>query len=202
MTNKETLLHLLKTYSYKESDYFFRLASGKSSKYFVDCKRTLLQGKGGLIAGEIILFEIIHSLIKNGMKINTVAGVALGGCSLATSVSILSSMNPECEINDEAAIALFNIGALNSIYIRKKAKDHGTKNLIEGYVEPGSNIVLLEDTITTGGSSINALNVLKAAGHNPVAVISVVDRLEGGPEAITEKFGIPAISLFTIKDFQ
>jgi orotate phosphoribosyltransferase len=198
--NKEWLLKLLKQYSYKESDYFFTLASGKKSKYFIDCKQTLLQGKASLLAGEIILFDIIHFLLKDGMKINAVAGVALGGCSLATSVSLLSSMNPEDNLSFNRIIA--EIGSLNSIYIRKEVKDHGTKNLIEGYIEPNSNIVLLEDTITTGGSSINALNVLKNVGHNPVAVISIVDRLEGGPEAITEKFGIPVISVYSIKDFQ
>lgn len=178
---KEELLSLLKKYSFKHGD--FTLASGQRSPYFIDCKQTLLLGRGHYLAGRLIIDEII----KHCRKIGGVAAVELGGCPLASAVATLS---------------WDHFSLLDTLYIRKAAKDHGTKKLIEGQLILNKDVALLEDTITTGGSSINALGVLKASGYNPVAVISIIDRLEGGSEAITKTFGIPVISLYTIKDFQ
>jgi orotate phosphoribosyltransferase len=183
---KSELLSLLKQHSYKKGD--FTLASGKKSPYFIDCKQTLLLAEGHVLSGRLLLDAILFLVSDAGMKVDAVAGVALGGCSIASAVSVINSIE--------------RLHLLDVLYIRKEEKDHGTKKLIEGNVKVGSNIVLLEDTITTGGSSVNALTILKDAGYNPVAVIAVVDRLEGGSATIREKFGIPAISLFTIKDFQ
>lgn len=184
------LLAHLKTHSYKEGD--FTLASGKKSSYFIDCKQTLLTADGHWLVGRLIFDTIEGFQVWEKVKIDAVAAVALGGCSIASAVSTIS------------ASYLYNNKwpRINTLYVRKETKDHGTKNLIEGNVERGSNVVLLEDTITTGGSSINALTILKDAGYNPVAVMSVVDRLEGGSENISKKFDIPIISLFTIKDFK
>lgn len=186
---KAQLLALLKKYSYKTGD--FTLSSGVKSNYFIDCKQTLLLAEGSFLASRIILEEIYKfSKDKGFLKIDVVAGVELGGCSLATAVSLMSISHPG-----------YRKIILNSLYIRKTAKDHGTKNLIEGYAGPKSNIILLEDTLTTGKSSINALEVLKNEGYNPVAVIAIIDRLENGGVAIAERFGIPVISIFNIKDF-
>lgn len=185
---KPQLLALLKKYSYKTGE--FTLSSGVKSNYFIDCKKTLLLAEGNFLASRIILEEIFNlSQVKNIPKIDAVAGVSLGGCPLATGVSQMSLAYP-----------LWRKMIMNSLYIRQVVKDHGTKNLIEGYVEPKSNIILLEDTITTGNSSIKALEILKNEGHNPVAVIAIIDRLENGGVAIAERFKIPVISIFNIKD--
>lgn len=184
-TRCRKLLSLLKTRSFKRGN--FTLASGKKSEYFIDCKKTILSAEGHWLSGKLLIENILRAE-ELGIKASVVAGVAIGGCSLASAVATMSYDNASPPID--------------AIYIRKEIKDHGTKNLIEGNVEPGSNIVLLEDTITTGGSSINALSILKDAGYNPVLVISIVDRLEDGSKNIEEKVGIPVISLFTIEDFK
>ena len=178
---KNELLSLLKIYSYKTGK--FTLSSGKQSSYFLDCKQTLLQAEGHWLAGRI-LFDEITTRFDN--TINAVAGVALGGCSLASAVSTISTYE--------------KYKPINSLYIRKEAKDHGTQNLIEGYYKEGEGVVLFEDVITTGGSSILALDILKKSGLNPIAVMSIVDRLEGGNVFISDSFGIPVISLFSIED--
>lgn len=184
------LLTLLKKHSYKKGD--FTLASGKKSSYFIDCKQTLLTANGHWLVGRLLFDTIDGFQTWEKVKINGIAAVALGGCSIASAVSTISATYI---YNDNKRLP-----ELDVLYIRKEAKEHGTKNLIEGTLEKGSNIILLEDTITTGGSSINALAILKDAGYNPVAVMSVVDRLEGGSENISKNFDIPVISLFTIKE--
>jgi len=180
-TYRDELLNMLKAYSFKRGD--FTLASGKKSEFFLDCKRTLLRSRGHYLVAELIM-EILHTF----HGVDAVAGVELGGCPLASAVAMASATSG---MQDE----------YNALYIRKTAKDHGTKNLIEGGARGDRKVVLLEDVITTGGSSMVALQALKDAAYVPVAVIVVVDRLEGGSDAIHEKFGIPVISLFTIKDF-
>jgi len=185
-TLKERVLSLLKKHSFNRGE--FTLASGRKSLFFFDCKKTLLLNEGNILASEIIL-KHISALINLNIRVDCVAGVELGGCPLATGVSIASVTSP-----------ITSVPRLDSLYIRKTAKDHGTKNLIEGFSE-GKNVVLLEDVITTGMSSMNALAALKSAGYNPVAVIAIIDRLEGGSDDIRKQYGIPVNTIYTIEDF-
>jgi orotate phosphoribosyltransferase len=184
--HKEDLLSLLKKYSYKTGE--FTLSSNKKSDYFIDCKKTLLRADCHWLVGVILFDEI---LTQFGNTTNVVGGVALGGCSLASAVSTISVTYPYNTAHQP----------INSLYIRKEIKTHGTQNLIEGYYEKGQKVVLLEDVITTGHSSASALDVLKNAELNPIAVISIVDRLEGGSLYINDRFGIPVMSIYTIEKF-
>jgi orotate phosphoribosyltransferase len=185
---QKRLFELLKQHSYKVGNY--TLSSGKVSPYFLDCKQTLLLAEGHYLVAELILDEM--ALKFKDADISGVAAVELGACSIASAVSTLS--NVECN-NDW-------VGALDALYIRKSTKEYGSGRLIEGTLPPNSNVILLEDVITTGGSSMRALHVLKGNHYNPVAVISIIDRLQGGAENIKKYFDIPSISLFTVKDFE
>lgn len=181
---RDKLLSLLKEYSYKEGD--FELSSGKRSNYFIDCKKTLLTAEGHYLVGSIIC-KIIK---ENGWNIDTVAGVALGGCSIASSVSLMSNfLLPK---------------PINAIYIRKDKKDHGTASLIEGSYDQNGDILIVEDVITTGQSTISAIKSIRNNGACTISVISIVDRLEGGKEAIQDIFSddVYITSLFTINDFK
>lgn len=143
---------------------FFTLSSGKKSTYFVDCKKATLDARGiHLIA------EAIADIIKSQSYHNPIyiAGVALGGCPLATAVSMLTKFD--------------------ALFVRTAAKDHGTKQLIEGSFVPGKQVVLLEDVITTGASTLSAINILEDAGLRVVHVLCVIDRLEGGRKLIEER---------------
>ena len=158
------------------------LASGRESDFFIDCKQTVLTAEGHALAGEL-MFEALAQLPTHV----AVAGVELGGCPLASAVSLVS----------------FQRGRpLNALYVRKAKKDHGTTKLVEGdkSLKPGLKVALLEDVVTTGGSSLKAVESLKEAGAQVVGIVALVDRLEGGAETIRAS-GLPLVTLATRKDF-
>jgi orotate phosphoribosyltransferase len=158
------------------------LASGKESDFFIDCKQTILTAEGHALVGEL-MFQALSGL----PACQAVAGVELGGCPLASAVSLVS----------------FQKGRpLPALYVRKEQKDHGTKRLVEGdkSITPGLPTVVLEDVITTGGSTLKAVDKLNQAGVKVVGVVALVDRLEGGAEAI-KAAGLPLVSIATRRDF-
>jgi orotate phosphoribosyltransferase len=158
------------------------LASGRESDFFIDCKQTILTAEGHALAGEL-LFDLLAEL----PECDAVGGVELGGCPLASAVSLVS----------------FQRGRpLPALYVRKERKDHGSAKLVEGdkSLFPGIRVALLEDVITTGGSSLRAVEALKTVGATVVGIAALVDRLEGGAEAIRAA-GVPLVSLANRRDF-
>jgi orotate phosphoribosyltransferase len=158
------------------------LASGRESDFFIDCKQTVLAAEGHALVGELML-----DALAKLPKCDAVAGVELGGCPLASAVALVS----------------FQRGApLDAVYVRKEAKDHGSKRLLEGdgHLPPGARVALLEDVVTTGQSTLRAARALAAAARTVVGVVALVDRLEGGREAI-EAAGLPVVTLYTRNDF-
>jgi orotate phosphoribosyltransferase len=158
------------------------LASGKESDFFIDCKQTMLTAEGHVLVGEL-MFELLAEL----PPCEAVGGVELGGCPLASAVSLVS----------------FQRGRpLNALYVRKAKKDHGTTKLVEGdkSLKPGLKVALLEDVVTTGGSSLKAVASLKEAGAEVVGIVALVDRQEGGAETISAA-GLPLVTIATKADF-
>jgi orotate phosphoribosyltransferase len=174
------LLELLRTHSFARRRVV--LASGRESDFFIDCKQTVLLSEGHVVAGAVLL-DAVRQL---GACV-AVAGVELGGCPLASAVALTSFLRGE---------------PLDAVYVRKDAKDHGSKRLLEGNerLPAGAPIALLEDVVTTGGSTLKAAQKLRDAGYTVAGVISLVDRLEGGREAI-EAAGLPFSAIFTRDDF-
>lgn len=180
MSARPRLLQLLKLHSYQKRRVI--LASGKESDFFIDCKQTVLTAEGHALTGEL-LYEALLPLEHCA----AVAGVELGGCPLASAVSMVSFLRGS---------------PLDAIYVRKEAKDHGSQRLLEGTsrLKPGAHVVILEDVVTTGGSTLKAAEKLVAAGFSVTAVIALVDRLEGGAQTI-EAAGFAFTSIFTRDDF-
>jgi orotate phosphoribosyltransferase len=174
------LLDLCRTYAFERKRVV--LASGKESDFFIDCKQVVLGAEGHALVGQLML-EALGRL----PPCVAVAGVELGGCPLASAVALTS---------------FWRGTPLDAVYVRKGAKDHGSRRAIEGdaRLKAGSPIALLEDVVTTGGSTLDAAGKLRAAGHLVVGVVALVDRLEGGREEI-EKQGLPLVALFTRDDF-
>jgi orotate phosphoribosyltransferase len=168
------------------------LASGRESDFFIDCKQTVLTAEGHALAGSLMLDAALA-----GGSFDAIAGVELGGCPLASAASMTSFMrsvlpNP-----------LQRSGTpRDAIYVRKDAKDHGSKRQLEGdtRLAPGAAIVILEDVTTTGGSTLKAVEKLRAAGYRVSSVVTLVDRLEGGREAI-EAAGLQFSAIYTRRDF-
>jgi orotate phosphoribosyltransferase len=174
------LLELLRSRSFERKRV--TLASGKESDFFIDCKQAVLTAEGHALVGEILL-DAIAAL----PACTAVAGVELGGCPLASAVALTS----------------FQRGSpLDAIYVRKDAKDHGSRRMLEGNTRlaAGARVALLEDVVTTGGSTLRAAARLREAGYDVTGVVALVDRLEGGREAI-EGGGLRLIAIFTRDDF-
>jgi orotate phosphoribosyltransferase len=181
------LLELLRTHAFERKRVM--LASGKESDFFIDCKRVVLTAEGHALIGEVMLDAVLSALAGQAASLPcaAVAGVALGGCPLASAVSLTS----------------FQRGApLDAVYVRKEAKDHGSRQLLEGAARlpAGARVALLEDVVTTGGSTLQAAEKLRAAGLTVAGVVAIVDRLEGGRDAI-EASGLRLTSLYARSDF-
>ncbi|MBK7584323.1 MAG: orotate phosphoribosyltransferase [Myxococcales bacterium] len=179
-TRRQRLVALLRELSFERKKVV--LASGRESDFFIDCKQTVLTAEGHALAGEL-MFQALSEL----PECDAVGGVELGGCPLASAVSLVS----------------FQKGRpLPALYVRKQQKDHGSAKLVEGdkALRPGLRVALLEDVITTGGSSLNAVKSLEAVGAKVVGILALVDRQEGGAETI-EAAGLPLRSLTLKSDF-
>jgi orotate phosphoribosyltransferase len=158
------------------------LASGRESDFFIDCKQSVLTAEGHALIGQLMLDELLTF-----SPVAAVAGVELGGCPLASAVALTS----------------FQRGTpFDAVYVRKDVKDHGSRRTLEGNttLPAGARIVLLEDVVTTGGSTIAAASKLRDAGYEVAGVVALVDRLEGGREAI-EGAQLKLAALFTRDDF-
>ena len=154
------------------------LASGRESDFFIDCKQTALTAEGHTLLGELML-----DALSELPPVEAVAGVELGGCPLASAVSLTSFLAGR---------------PLPALYVRKAQKDHGSKRLIEGdrSMRQGMPVAILEDVITTGGSTLRCVESLKAAQLHPVGVVALVDRLGGGRETL-EAAGLKGLALTT-----
>jgi orotate phosphoribosyltransferase len=154
-----TTVQYLRQYAYRRAPEGqpFTLASGATSIHYIDVRSVALRGLGAIVIADAIL-----DLLRPGTfgPVAAVAGVALGGCPLATAVSVLASLRGS---------------RLDAVYVRKEAKAHGTGKLIEAPPDV-TRVVLLEDVVTTGGSSITAAEHLEAAGYTVGGIIAVVDR--------------------------
>ncbi len=173
---KENLLTLLAQKAYRFGDFY--LASGKKSSHYVNCKPVSLSGPGLLSISSLFLKQINES--DSG-----VAGLTLGADPLVSGVVILAA---------QSGIDL------NGLIVRKEAKGYGTGAWLEGPLPPkGSVITVLEDVVTTGGSSLKAVEQLRNQGYLVKQVLAIVDREEGGLDAMS-KADLELNSLFFLKE--
>jgi len=180
---RDDLLKMIKEKAYRKGE--FKLSSGKTSEHYVNCKPVILDSKGLWITSHLLLRTIEHDA-------KAVAGLTLGADPLVSGVAFASfqfwnNTNPKFMVD----------GAL---IVRKEPKGHGTQAWIEGPVLPeGSKVTVLEDVVTTGESSMFAVEKLRDAGYIVERVVCVVNRQEGGREFLESK-GLKLISLFKLED--
>lgn len=176
---KNRLLDMLleKSFQYNK-DPVFKLVSGKMSNYYVNCKMTTLNAGATLLIGRIF-YEKVKPL-----GITAIGGLTQGADPIAVATAMTSGMEGK---------------GINAFVVRKVAKEHGLKKLIEGDVHPGDRVVIVDDVITTGQSTIDAIERARNEGLQVVKAVVLVDRQEGGRENI-EKIGVQVESVFTISD--
>ena len=156
----------------------FRLASGKTSSTFFNLKKTMLDPEGS----HYLTCELLKAV--RGFQFDAVGGLAVGAVPLVAQLCLRS-------YQDGPPIPAF--------YVRDEPKDHGVRERINGNVEDGSRVLLVEDVTTTGGSAMRAAEAVADRDCTLVAVISVVDREEGARDAFSQR-GIHFESLFTMQD--
>jgi orotate phosphoribosyltransferase len=177
-TLRQYLLDLFCQLAYKEGDFI--LSSGQKSSYYINGKLVTLHPEGALATGRLLLSMLPAST-------QAVAGLTLGADPIVTAVSVVSAYEQK---------------PIPALIIRKEAKGHGTQAYIEGSVLPtGTQVVVLEDVVTTGGSALKAVTRLRDAGYTVDRVISLVDRQQGGAELYQQE-GLHFEALFTIGEIQ
>lgn len=157
----------------------FILKSGAESMTYVDVRLTALSHEGLQALSRDLAVRMMHM----GLEPDRVAGVVAGGCPLATGVS--------------------SFAKIDALYVRPEAKDHGTGKLVEGAFTPGQTVVLFEDVITSGGSTLAAIKALKDVGLIVIGVVAVLDRQQGGAIhkiALAVEHPYKAEALFTLEE--
>lgn len=178
MSNLDTLRQLLVARSVKTGS--FTLASGKSSSVYIDAQLTTLSPEGMVLIGSVGLSRIE----AQGWRPDSIGGLTMGADPIAFAIARTSAdrSNP-----------------LRAFTVRKEPKSHGTSNLIEGPFRPADSVVIIEDVITTGTSAIQAIGAVENAGGKVLGVLALVDREDGGREAVRAR-GYDVISLTTITE--
>jgi orotate phosphoribosyltransferase len=180
MKERERLIDLLVERSFRIGD--FTLASGRKSRYYVDARTTTLSAEGQALIGVLGL----HVLDDAGLEPEAIGGLTMGADPIAYAIAHRSFL-------DGRPIEAFTV--------RKQPKDHGVGKQIEGCLEPGQSVVVIEDTITSGGSALKACRAVEAADARILAVLALVDREEGGREAL-EEAGYRVVSLVRLSELR
>src|SRR5512133_3101206 len=174
---RQELVRLLAQKSFRLGE--FKLSSGGTSDYYVDCRTSTLDALGSRLTGEVFLEEIR----ARGWRPQAVGGLTMGADPIVVAVAVVS-------------------GEISGFLIRKSGKEHGMAQRIEGFREKGAKVVIVDDVCTTGASTIQAIEAAKEFGFDIVAVACLVERQEAHGRSSVEKAAgsIPFISIFTAHD--
>lgn len=177
MYDRETLKQLLHDHALQFGD--FTLASGKKASFYLDCRKVTLNSQSLPLVGEGML-----DLLGGDMP-ELVGGMAIGADPITAAILTVAGTRGL---------------KLRGIMVRKEPKSHGTKKFVEGPYREGERVVIVEDVVTTGASSLQAIEHCEAVGLKVQRVLAIIDRLEGGREAFAAK-GYELTTLFTVRDF-
>jgi orotate phosphoribosyltransferase len=176
-SSRQDLLRLLAHKSFKLGK--FKLSSGGTSDYYIDCRTTTLDAKGSRLTGEVFSKEIR----KRRWKPQAIGGLTMGADPIVAAVSVVS-------------------GELHGFLVRKAEKQHGTGQRIEGFREKGARVVIVDDVCTTGASTVQAIEAAREFGFEIAGVMCLVEREEAKGRPTVEKAAAPApfVSIFTARD--
>ncbi len=175
MTDRDELSELLIERSVRLGD--FTLASGAKSDYYIDARRTTMSAEGQRLVGRVAY----HAIREHGLRPTHVGGLTMGADPIAYAIAHVSAI--------EGAV-------IDGFSVRKRAKEHGTGQRIEGGLPQDARALMVEDTMTTGRSTLQAVEAVRALGADIVGVLTLVNRSENA-EAFYQAQGLPLISIFT-----
>ena len=173
----QELLRLLAHKSFKLGE--FKLSSGRTSDYYIDCRTTTLDARGSQLTGQVFLEEIR----ARGWKPQAIGGLTMGADPIVVAVTVIS-------------------GELSGFLVRTTEKQHGTGQRIEGFRVPGAKVVIVDDVCTTGASAVQAIEAAREFGFDIVGTMCLVERQEAGGRPNVEKAASPApfVAIFTASD--
>jgi len=176
-SSRQKLLSTLAQKSFRLGQ--FKLSSGGTSDYYIDCRTTTLDAKGSRLTGEVFLEEIQ----QRGWKPKAIGGLTMGADPIVVAVAVLS-------------------GEVDGFLVRKAEKQHGTGQRIEGFRERGARVVIVDDVCTTGASTVQAIEAAREFGFEIVGVMCLVEREEakGRPNVEKAAGAVPFVSIFTAND--
>ena len=188
-TYAQQLLSLLARTSFRLGQ--FKLSSGGTSDYYIDCRTTTLHAEGGRLTGHAIL-ELLE---QNGIEADAVGGLTLGADPIVSNVATASAWR---------ALSSPGEPLLHGFLVRKAEKTHGTGRRIEGFCREGARVVIVDDVCTTGASTIAAVEAAREAGMNVVAAVCIVEREEanGRPAVEAAAQAAPFLRLFTANEIR
>src|SRR6185437_4230246 len=186
-TYAQQLLTLLARTSFRLGE--FKLSSGGTSDYYIDCRTTTLHAEGGRLAGQAIL-ELLEA---NAIEAEAVGGLTMGADPIVSNVATASAWRAQSKPGAPL---------LHGFLVRKAEKAHGTGRRIEGFCKQGARVVIVDDVCTTGTSTINAIEAAQEAGMTVVAVVCIVEREEanGRPNVEAAAQGAPFLRLFSANE--
>ncbi|MFZ1918647.1 MAG: orotate phosphoribosyltransferase [Terriglobales bacterium] len=177
LTARQELLELLARKSFRLGE--FKLSSGGTSDYYIDCRTTTLDARGAQLVGQVFLDE----MRRQGWHADAIGGLTMGADPIVVAVAVTS-------------------GTLHGFLVRKAEKQHGTGQRIEGYREKGARVVIVDDVCTTGGSTVQAIEAAREFGFKIAGVMCLVEREEAHGRSNVEKAAAPApfVAIFTAND--
>jgi orotate phosphoribosyltransferase len=195
---RQQLLELLADQSFRLGQ--FKLSSGGSSDYYIDCRATTLHAEGARLAGRVMLDEIKH----RGWSPQAIGGMTLGADPIVTGVSILSAQGVQTRFPARTKDIDREPYWIHGFLVRKAEKGHGTGQRIEGFREPGGRVVVVDDVCTTGASTVAAIEAVGAANMIVIGVICLVEREEAKGRANVEKAAgkAPFVSIFKASEIR
>src|SRR5271167_2701887 len=178
---REQLLSLLAEKSFRLGE--FKLSSGGTSDYYIDCRLTTLDANGALLTGQAVLAEIQ----RQGWGADAIGGMTMGADPIVVATSVISAQQGK---------------PMHGFLVRKAEKTHGTGQRIEGFRQKAARVVIVDDVCTTGASTVQAIEAAREFGFDVVGVLCLVERHEAGGRVNVEKAAAPAqfVALFTAND--
>lgn len=177
--DRTALFELLKAHSFQRGHFI--LASGQSSTYYLDCRKTTLHGQGSYLIG-----KMMHQILENS-PVDSVGGMTLGADPIVSSIIYRSA-----EVGNP----------INGFLVRKEAKSHGGRSQIEGQIQPWMRVALVEDVVTTGSSTLKAIQAIRKQFPSVqlTQVLAIIDRNAGANEAFS-RLGIPFQAIYNVEEF-
>lgn len=196
-TPRQELLAILAQKSFQLGN--FKLSSGGTSDYYIDCRTTTLDADGCRLTGRVFLDEIF----RQGWEPDAIGGLTMGADPIVVSVAMLSSQQTRSRApRPDTTPGGADYHLIHGFLVRKAEKEHGTGQRIEGFRTKGAKVVIVDDVCTTGSSTIQAIEAAREFGFDVVGVLCLVEREEAGGRTSVEKAAAPAEfhCIFTSED--